>query len=152
MKKPVRLFVQLHHEILDTPAWRSMPPAARCLYAVLRRRYNQTRNNNGGIFISQRDAAEELGLARPTVAAAFQALVHFGFIVMTQPATLGPDGKGSATHWRLTELETADAPPTMDFKNWNGTRFRRPRKRSRPRTLKTFSTIREHASCAGAKR
>jgi hypothetical protein len=71
------------------------------------------------------------------VARNFCELEHYGFTVETVPASLGTDGKGRAPHWRLTELETASALPTIDFKNWDGTKFqqaqpRRPRKRPLP--------------------
>jgi len=114
-------FVPLLIETMETQAWRAMSPAARCLYFVLKHRCRAT--NNGKIFISQRVAAKELGLSRPTVARSYRELEHYGFIVKTVPANLGTDGKGRAPHWRLTEVDTASAPPTMDFKSWNGTKF-----------------------------
>jgi DNA-binding transcriptional MocR family regulator len=133
--KRVRLYLKLHLDILDAPAWRAMSAGARLLYIALRRRHNSKHNNNGDIFISQREAAKELNLSRPTVAKSFQELEHYGFIVMTSAACLGVDGRGKAPHWRLTELETADGPATMDFKRWNGISFKRQRRsQHRPRT------------------
>jgi DNA-binding transcriptional MocR family regulator len=128
-------FVPLLIETMETQAWRAMSPAARCLYLVLKRRCSA--KNNGKVFISQRAAAKELGLSRPTVARSYRELEHYGFILKTVPASLGTDGKGRAPHWRLTEVGTASAPPTMDFKSWTGTKFqqaqpRRPRKRPLP--------------------
>lgn len=130
--KRVRIYLKLHIDILDAPAWRAMSAAGRLLYIALRRRHNSKHNNNGDIFISQREAATELGLSRPTVARASQELQHYGFTVMTTPGCLGVDGKGRAPHWRLTELDTATEPATSDFIRWDGTRFKqRPRKRRR---------------------
>jgi hypothetical protein len=143
--KPLRLYLKLHLDILDAPAWRATSAAGRLLYIALRRRHNSKHNNNGDIFISQREAAEELGLTRPTVAKCFRELEHFGFIVMTSPGCLGVEGKGKAPHWRLTELETADEPPTMDFKRWKGIRFQR-KKRSQARPRTALLAIAEHAS------
>jgi hypothetical protein len=126
-----RLFVQLHSDLLDAPAWRAMGAAARCVYVALKRQFN------GKLFLSHRDAATQLGLARTTIARGFPELEHYGFIVMTSPARLGLDGKGRAPHWRLTEIDTADGPATMDFKSWDKTPFKppppRPRKKKRAR-------------------
>jgi DNA-binding transcriptional MocR family regulator len=143
--KPLRLYLKLHLDILDAPAWRATSAAGRLLYIALRRRHNSKHNNNGDIFISQREAAEELGLTRPTVAKCFRELEHFGFIVMTSPGCLGVEGRGRAPHWRLTELETADEPPTMDFTRWNGIKFQ-PQQRSRARPRTRLLAITEHAS------
>ena len=143
MKKRLPPFVPMLIETLETPAWRAMLPASRCLYLALKRRCSP--KNNSSIFISHRDAAEELGLSRPTVARSFHELEHYGFIVNTARGCLGTDGKGKAPHWRLTELETRSAPPTMDFKNWDGTKFQPPRRpRKQPRA---FSKIVSNAEC-----
>jgi DNA-binding transcriptional MocR family regulator len=143
--KTLRLYLKLHLDILDAPAWRATSAGARLLYIALRRRHNSKHNNNGDIFISQREAAKELNLSRPTVAKSFQELEHYGFIVMTSAACLGVDGRGKAPHWRLTELDTATGPATMDFTRWNGIRFKR-KKRSQPRPRTTVFAITEHAS------
>jgi hypothetical protein len=87
--KRLRLFLQLHLDLLDAPAWRATSAAGRLLYVTLRRRHNSKHNNNGDIFISQREAAEELGFTRPTVAKSFRELEYHGFIVMTSPGCLG---------------------------------------------------------------
>jgi len=143
--KRLRLYLKLHLDILDAPAWRATSAGARLLYIALRRRHNSKHNNNGDIFISQREAAKELNLSRPTVAKSFQELEHFGFIVMTSPGYLGVKGKGRAPHWRLTELDTATGPATMDFRRWDGKRFRQE-KRSQPRPRTRLLAIAERAS------
>jgi hypothetical protein len=62
---------------------------------------------------------------------------------MTNPGSLGVDGKGLAPHWRLTELPAAQGNtlmlPTKDYLRWNGTRFqdergvvKRARKKQKP--------------------
>ena len=53
----------------------------------------------------------------------FRELQHFGFIRMTEPGSLGVDGKGKAPHWRLTELGYKRDLPTRDFEKWNGAPF-----------------------------
>jgi hypothetical protein len=123
-RKNQRLFVQLHLDLLNAPAWRAMGAAARVLYIALKRQFNG--KNNGELYLSHREAVVELGLARPTIARGFLELQHYGFTVMTSPGWLGIDGKGRAPHWRLTEIDTADSAATMDFKRWDKTGFKPP--------------------------
>jgi hypothetical protein len=119
-------FVWVLFETLDTPAWRAMSPGARVLYIALKRRYSLERRNNGRIYLSTRDAAEELGVNKDTATVWFQELEHFGFIVKTVGGYLGVDGRGKAPHWRLTELGCMGDPPTKDYLYWKGERFRHP--------------------------
>jgi hypothetical protein len=114
-------FVMVLTEILDAPAWRAMSHGARSLYIALRRRYRK--DNNGSIYLSQRDAEIELGSSRRYVRRWFRELQYYGFIVMTRRGSLGMDGKGKAAHWRLTEIGYMDDPPTRDFSKWNGIPF-----------------------------
>jgi hypothetical protein len=126
-------FVPLDKEMMDCPAWRAMTTGARCLYIALKRRWSFKQRNNGRIFLSQRDAQEELGRSpqRDSVSRWYRELAHYGFIVMTNPGSLGVDGKGKAPHWRLTEIEAPGGRngntlmlPTKDYLKWNGTVFR----------------------------
>jgi hypothetical protein len=128
-KSEVRLFVQMYHDVMDTPAWRTMSHGARNLYVALKRSYNRKARNNGRIFLSVRDASLMIKAHKDLVSYWFKELQHYGFIVMTRQGALGIDGKGRAPHWRLTE-EDADKPATMDFQSWDGTPFQ-PRKRRR---------------------
>ena len=54
-------FVPLLNGILDSPAWKAMSHGARVLYVALKRRYSSNFKNNGKVFLSQRDASEEIG-------------------------------------------------------------------------------------------
>jgi DNA-binding transcriptional MocR family regulator len=116
----VELFVKVMLETLDAPAWRAMSHGPRSLYIALKRRHRLDTNNNGKIFLSQRQAVRELGSNRNYVARWFHELEYYGFIVMTRRGSLGIEGKGKAPHWRLTELGYKDDPPTRDFMKWNG--------------------------------
>jgi len=99
-------FVPVDQEMLNSPAWRAMKMGARMLYIHLKRRWSFKQRNNGRIFLSQRDAQEEMGVGdRDSISRWFRELQHYGFIVMTDPGGLGVNGKGRAPHWRLTELE-----------------------------------------------
>jgi hypothetical protein len=117
------LFVKVMLETLDAPAWRALSLGARCLYIALKRRHRLDTNNNGKIFLSQRQAAMELDSKRDYVARWFRELEYYGFIVMTRHGSLGSEGRGKAPHWRLTELGYKNDPPTRDFLNWNGAPF-----------------------------
>src|SRR5262249_4911703 len=56
---------------------------------------------------------------------------HYGFIVMTDPGSIGP--KGRAARWRITDMAwgTLDGKPveaTKDYLHWDGVLFDRPQK------------------------
>ena len=135
MKRPPKkteLFVKVLLATLDAPAWCALSHGARSLFIALKRRHRRDVNNNGSIFLSLRQAEAELGSKRDYIARWYRELEHYGFIAMTRHGYLGVEGKGKAPHWRLTELPYMDDPPTQDFLNWNGVRFRSPEKNSRP--------------------
>jgi hypothetical protein len=116
-------FVPMLISTRKSAAWRAMSPYAREVYITLKSRYSIEARNNGRIYVSDRDGAEETGFNKDTVGRALRELKHFGFIVMTEPGCLGFDGKGKAPHWRLTELGYMLEPPTRDFLKWNGELF-----------------------------
>jgi hypothetical protein len=116
-------FVPLLVSTLKCPAWRALSHGARSLYVALKSRYGFDFKNNGKIFLSTRDAAEELGSNREAVQRWFRELEFYGFIVKTAGGCLGVDGNGKAPRWRLTELGYMADPPTKDFLRWNGTKF-----------------------------
>jgi hypothetical protein len=124
-------FVPLLKDTLATSAWRAMSHGARSLYVALKLRYSSNFNNNGRIFLSQRDAAEELNSHHNQIARWFRELQYFGFIVMTEGGCLGVEGRGKAPHWRLTEIGYMKAPPTRDFDRWNGKPFPEKKLKSR---------------------
>jgi hypothetical protein len=137
-------FVPLDVEVMTSPAWRAMSFGARWLYVHLKRRWSFKQQNNGRLFLSHRDAQEEIGGPhRDSISRWFRELQHYGFIVMISPGCLGLDGKGRAPHWRLTELPAPGGwngntlmVPTKDFLKWNGTKFQDDRgavKRERER-------------------
>jgi hypothetical protein len=126
---PKDQFVALRFEMMKAPAWRAMSTSARIYYLALKSLWWEKPNNNGEIFLSQRDAAEAMGVARSTIQKCHQELIHYGFVVETLPAYLGSDGRGRAPHLRLTELPTSDGPATKDYLDWDGTLFEPP---SRP--------------------
>lgn len=116
-------FVPMLTETMATAAWRAMSPYARVLYVAVKSRYSFKAKNNGRIYLSVRQAAEETGLNKDTVARSFRELSYYGFIVMTNPGCLGVEGRGKAPHWRLTEIGYMTDPPTRDFLRWDGVIF-----------------------------
>ena len=124
-------FVPLLIDTLDAPAWRALSHGARSLYVALKRRYNVNIHNNGRIYLSQRQAAQELGSHHNEIARWFRELQHYGFIVMVTPGVLGVEGKGKAPRWRLTELGYMREPPTRDFRRWDGHKFKAAKTKSR---------------------
>jgi hypothetical protein len=63
-------FVPVDIEVMNSPAWRAMSMGARVLYMHLKRRWSFKQRNNGRIFLSQRDAMEEMASATGTASAA----------------------------------------------------------------------------------
>jgi hypothetical protein len=78
----------------ETPAWKALSMGARVLYLQLKRHhFPGIKNNNGKIYLSERDAVAELGASnRDSVRRWFRELQHFGFIVKTAEGSLGVDG------------------------------------------------------------
>jgi len=54
--------VKLRFWLLNSPAWQSLPPAARALYIDIVKRYNGS--NNGRIVMGVRDAAKLIGVSK----------------------------------------------------------------------------------------
>jgi hypothetical protein len=118
-------FVPLLKDTMRTPAWRALSHGARSLYTCLKARYNGMNHNNGRIYLSQRDARKELRSGLNEIVRWYRELQHFGFIVQTRGGTIGLNGKGTAAHWRLTELGCMRDQPTRDFDRWDGTPFKK---------------------------
>jgi hypothetical protein len=97
------------------------------LFLHLSAQYNF--KNNGKIYLSTRRASAELGSSREEIGNWFHELEFYGFIVKTQPGCLGVNGRGLAPHWRMTDRESEEGPPTCDFLKWDGTKFRRRKRR-----------------------
>ena len=114
----------LNHRLL--PAWKalSFPArdayfhlAVRCLADTADRKGN-VRNNNGEVYRSLRDLAEDMGGSVKTAASALADLQAKGWIVCTDTWVRGVSGKGKTAKFRLTMMSTAKAPATQDPKHW----------------------------------
>jgi hypothetical protein len=114
-------FVSLLRGTIKTGAWRATSHGARSLYVSLKAYYN--RNLENSVFISSRDAAEQLGSNRAYVRRWFRELEYYGFIALVSPGGLGIEGKGKAPHWRLTDEPHLGKAPTREFEKWAGEKF-----------------------------
>jgi hypothetical protein len=131
-------FVPMFYETAQSRAWKQLSFGARALFIALRLRCFK---NNGHVYLSLRDAGEELGHKdRNDISNWYRELEHYGFLVKTEAGSLGVDGKGKAPHWRITDMPTrakdglrVDA--TQDFLCWDGVVFEphvRPSRRWNP--------------------
>jgi hypothetical protein len=105
-----------------------MSMGARLLYIALIKSLSFNRDNNGKIFLSTRAAAKQLNVRQGSICVWYRELEHYGFIVMTEPGTIGP--KGKAADWRITDagwgvLDGKSIEPTKDYLKWTGKVFDR---------------------------
>jgi hypothetical protein len=71
-------FLALPHYMLQSSAWLSLSPVARCVFIELAARYKG--GNNGYLALSVRDAGERIGCSKDSVARAVADLTAKGFI------------------------------------------------------------------------
>ena len=93
-------FVQLHHWVMKTAAWRDLDAVARALYVELKTHYNGA--NNGTVGLGVRDAGVALGMSSATAWRAFVRLQEHGFIEATSLGKFG-NGYHLSTEWLLLE-------------------------------------------------
>jgi hypothetical protein len=129
-RKSMGPFVAVPLVILNAPAWRAMGPIARLLWIALRRKLRNDRLNNGKIYLSCRDAAEEIGGNKDTIARRYAELEQYGFLRKTAEGFLGVDGRGIAPHYRFTDLAHGTHPATRDYEKWDGLIFKNPPRKS----------------------
>jgi DNA-binding transcriptional MocR family regulator len=112
------------HRLL--PAWKELGFPARDAYfhlaircfADTAKKSGKARNNNGEVFRSLRDLADDMGCSIKTAGAALADLQAKGWIVCTTPWERGTAGKGKAAHFRLTMMPTAQRAATQEPKHW----------------------------------
>ena len=112
--------VRLYEWVLQTEAWRSLGCVERALYVEVSRRHRSgTRENNGRIGFSVREAAAALNIGRSTAARAFQELQAKGFLRIGKLSGFNVKGRVS-TEWRLTEFPNAltGELATKEFAIW----------------------------------
>lgn len=110
-------FVQLHHFMLKTEAWRSLSAQARAVYIELAANFFGA--NNGFIALSVRQAAERCNISKNTAAICFETLQARGFIECVTPGGFSRKTRHAA-EWRLTNYrcDKSGALPTKAFVRW----------------------------------
>lgn len=108
-------FVMFDHRIIDSPAWADLGGTAAKLLLYLGRCYNGS--NNGTLHLSERAAADAIGVGRGAAAAAFDELEQHGFIRPTQKGAFSVKVR-LATSWRLTFHATATSSATHEYRDW----------------------------------
>ncbi len=109
-------FVMLRHDVMDSAAYRSLSPVARCIHAEIRRRFNG--HNTGDIPLSCREAAEYCRVWPNTAAAGFDQLIDRGFIKVGEEAGFNQKSGRRSRRWILTEEGYMNQPPTNDWRSW----------------------------------
>lgn len=109
--------IQLHHWLLNSPAYLSLSPAARVVYVEIFRLYNGS--NNGRLALSVRIAATRSRIARNTAARAFAELRDRGFVDCVTPGGFSLKSRHAA-EWRLTHLkcDASGKLPSSPFMRW----------------------------------
>lgn len=120
-------WIRAHREL---PAWKALSFCARDAYFHLQvrcfadtaRTKPKVWNNNGNVFRSPRDLAQDMGCSPKTAMAALADLQAKGWIVATELGHLGVEGKGKTTKFRLTMMDMGSGnsrkPATQEPKRW----------------------------------
>ena len=107
--------VRLYGSMMDSAAWRNLPPTARCVWLELKRRYNGS--NNGEIPLSCREAAKLVNVSKDTAARALRMLQERGFAKIGRPSGFNVKIRLS-TRWILTDEPLGDCRPTNEWRDW----------------------------------
>ena len=106
-------YCALHEEILDSPAYRDLTPAARALHVELLRLYRPDRN--GALSLEVRKAAEQTRTHKDTASRAFRELAEHGFIALRHGERWMDH---LAREWRITSEPCNGREPTDDWREW----------------------------------
>jgi hypothetical protein len=109
-------FVQLHHWVLRSKAWRALSPNARSILLHIWMRHNGS--NNGQIVYAVRDA-EDYGLSKDQAARALAELIELGFLKIRRDSSFTLKIK-EARVWEITAESVDGRPATKEFMSWNG--------------------------------
>jgi hypothetical protein len=109
--------VRLHHYLMDTAAWKSLPAAARAIYVGLARHYNS--KNNGRIGYSVRQASKDTNVSPDTASRMLNLLQERGFTALMKKGAFNRKAR-HATEWRLTEYicDVTGQMPSKEFARW----------------------------------
>ena len=107
--------VRLHRWLVESSAYRSLPPAARSALVELYLLYNGV--NNGEIAMSVRKLGERLGIHKDTANKALKELEDKGFIRIAQKGSFEWKELNASTYI-LTEFSYRGEGPTKNFMRW----------------------------------
>ncbi len=108
-------FLQLHHYLLHSEAWRSLKPVRRSIYIELAQRFNGS--NNGEISFSVREASSCVHCSKDTASASFHELEEKGLIKRNICGSFNYKLR-HATTWILTQHSYDGKSPTKEFMKW----------------------------------
>jgi hypothetical protein len=110
-------FVQLHHYVMESEAWRSLTTQDRAVYIEILALYDG--KNNGYIALGARAAGERANVNKDTAAACLKRLTARGFIECAVPGGYGTK-QNRATEWRLTHqsCNRTNQPGSRAFLRW----------------------------------
>lgn len=109
-------FIKLTHEIMDSDAWDTASPQCKDLVLRIWKRCNG--RNNGSIPYSRREAEAALKCGPVQAVRYLKEAKERGFIVATRRGSLGADGAGKATRWRITMEPFEEQKATREFLRW----------------------------------
>ncbi|PCJ95129.1 MAG: hypothetical protein COA45_12435 [Zetaproteobacteria bacterium] len=108
-------FIMLRHDIVKSPAWRSLSTNARCVWTEIMLRYNG--DNNGEIPLSCREAAELCNISKGSAKRAYDDLLDRGFIKVGWYSSFTYKYKKSR-RWIITHERFQDKTPTNEWRKW----------------------------------
>lgn len=110
-------FVQLHHFMLNSPAWRCLSAQDRAAYVAVAMTYNGA--NNGYLAVSVRQIAEHANINKDTAAKCLGRLQKLGFLELVTPGAFSRKVRHAA-EWRLTfyKCDRTHALPSKAFLKW----------------------------------
>lgn len=110
-------FVQIHHFMMQSVAWRSLQPNDKAVYLEIAAIYDGT--NNGRLGLGVRAAAERANINKDTAGKCFLRLQERGFIECAQPGGFSMKVRHAA-EWRLAQYrcDRTGQPPSKAFQKW----------------------------------
>lgn len=131
-------FVMIYEFMLLSPAWLDLSGSAVKLLVELIRRskgnngFGHSKHDHGRLYLSERAAADSIGVAKNTAAKAFRELIDHGFLRTVFPGNF--DVKRKATTWRLTfqPYPHTGLGPTREWRKWTPEEKTQAKKMTKP--------------------
>lgn len=124
--KPTRIegqFIPHRRDLLESPAWRSLSPAARRILDRLELEDMYEGGGENGNLICTYDQMAEYGVRRQSIKAAIAELVAVGMVEVTHKGRGGNAVYRDASRYRITYLRTGKGSraqsPTDEWRRFN---------------------------------